>query len=142
MSQAQGRSWWGRNWKWVVPLGCLTPLVVCGGVVTLIIGLVFGLIKSSEPYREGLARAKGNAEVQAALGEPIQEGFFVSGSINTQSVNGVESGEANFSIPISGPKGSATIQVIASKSAGTWTYSMMRVDLAGQPRTIDLLGKE
>jgi hypothetical protein len=142
MSQVQGPNWWGRNWKWVVPLGCLTPLVVCGGVVTLIIGLVFGLIKSSEPYREALARAKGNAEVRAALGEPIQEGFFVNGSISTQSVNGVESGEANFSIPISGPKGSAAIQVIASKSAGTWTYSSMRVDIESQRRTIDLLEKE
>jgi Cytochrome oxidase complex assembly protein 1 len=35
-----------------------------------------------------------------ALGSPIKEGFFVSGNTN---VNGA-SGEANLSIPISGPR--------------------------------------
>ena len=38
------KSWFGRNWKWVVPVGCLTPILVCGGFFTLIFGAVFGML--------------------------------------------------------------------------------------------------
>ena len=50
MDQSQKRSWWNRNWKWVVPAGCLTPILVCGGFITLVFVFVFGAIKSSDVY--------------------------------------------------------------------------------------------
>ena len=136
MDQAPKPSWWSRNWKWVVPVGCLTPIVVCCGGGTLILLLAFGAIKSSDPYKEALERAKANEEVKGLLGEPIEAGFFVSGSIETSGA----SGKADLSIPISGPKGSATIYVTASKTAGKWEYSTLevakngaRIDLRSKP---------
>jgi Cytochrome oxidase complex assembly protein 1 len=73
--------------------------------------------------------------VVEALGSPIKEGFFVSGSTN---VNGA-AGEANLAIPISGPKGKGTIYVKAGKSLGRWSYSDMVVEIQATRNRIDLL---
>jgi Cytochrome oxidase complex assembly protein 1 len=137
--QPSKRSWWGRNWIWVVPIGCLIPTFVCCGVgfVTLIVGGVFGGIKSSDAYKEAVAKAKSNEAVQAALGLPIEEGFFVTGNIHVNGPNG----KANLAIPISGPKGSATITAIADKQAGRWTYSTLEVAVHGGNR-VNLLEKK
>jgi len=74
-----------------------------------------------------LDRAKNDQRVVAALGTPIRDGMVPSG--NTK-VSG-SSGEADLAIPISGPKGKATINVIGTKSAGEWTFSKLSVQVDG-----------
>src|SRR5690606_38258460 len=106
--------WWSRNWKWVVPVGCLLPVVVCCGGITLLFSLVFDAIKSSEPYKQSLAMVQTHLQVTAALGTPIEPGFFLSGNINVSG----GSGEADLNYPISGPHGDASVFVIAERSAG------------------------
>ncbi len=81
-----------------------------------------------------LARAKTNQQVISALGSPITEGFTTWGNIN---VNGA-SGEADMSIPVSGPKGKGTVYVVGNKSAGEWTYSKMLVKIDSTGESIDL----
>src|SRR4051812_28877526 len=137
MDQPPEGSWWSRHWKWVVPVGCLTPLLVCGGGVTLLVVLVFGTLKSSDAYREAVDRAKASAAVQELLGTPIQEGFWVGGSINVSGA----SGNADLSIPLSGPKGSATLHAVATKSAGRWEFSTLEVAATGSDARIDLLSR-
>jgi hypothetical protein len=136
--QPPQRSWWSRNWKWALPVGCLLPIVLCGGgflvFFFLIYGAVTGSIKSSDAYAEGMARARANPEVVAALGEPIESGFLISGSIN---VNG-SSGNVDVSIPISGPKGSGTLYVVGTRTAGRWQYSRMEAEVPGRASRIDL----
>lgn len=127
-------SWWGRNWKWVLPVGCLTPVLLCGGFIAAILAIVFGALKSSDAYTEALARAQKDRRVQAALGEPIEAGFFVSGNISLNN----DRGHADLRIPISGPNGNATIYVVANKAAGKWTYTRLDVVPDGGER-IDLL---
>lgn len=131
----QRKGWWGRNWKWALPVGCLTPVLVCGGMLALIFGVVFGAIRSSDVYRESVARAQSSAAVVTALGSPVQTGSLVSGSIN---VNG-SSGDANLAIPIHGPGGRGTIHAVAAKSDGKWHFSSLRVQVEGQAEQIDLL---
>ncbi|MGZ5021598.1 MAG: cytochrome c oxidase assembly factor Coa1 family protein [Chthoniobacterales bacterium] len=131
-------SWWSRNWKWFLPVGG------CGGCLFLIgLGLiffssifvaVFGAMKSTDVYKTALSRAKESPEVVAALGTPIKEGFFVSGNTKADG----PSGEANLSIPISGPKGSGTIYVAAEKKAGRWTYSTLEVEIDATKERINL----
>ncbi|PYJ71407.1 MAG: hypothetical protein DME76_02025 [Verrucomicrobia bacterium] len=70
-----------------------------------------------------------------ALCSPITEGFLVSGNSN---VNGA-SGEANLSIPVSGPKGKGTIYVAAKKSPGQWNYSGLVLEIARTHQRINLL---
>src|SRR5947209_11013610 len=65
------RNWWQRNWKWFVPLGCLTSLGAVVIFVLCIVAVVFGAMKSSEPYKYAMAHAQADARVQSALGSPI-----------------------------------------------------------------------
>ncbi|HXX41528.1 MAG TPA: cytochrome c oxidase assembly factor Coa1 family protein [Chthoniobacterales bacterium] len=128
-------NWWTRNWKWFVPTGCLT-IIVLFVVFTLSITLiVFAALKSSNVYKDAVARAKTSSAVIAALGSPIEEGMFVSGNTN---VNGA-SGEANLAIPISGPGGAGKIYVVATKVAGQWNYSVLAVEIERTKQRIDLL---
>jgi hypothetical protein len=138
MAEQVRRSWWGRNWFWVVPTGCLIPVVVCAGFVALILTVVFGAIKSSAPYTESLAAVKQHRQAQELLGEPIEPGFFVTGSINVSG----SSGDANISYSVSGLKGSGTVYVVAEKKAGEWDYETMVLDCAGTGDRIDLLPQE
>jgi len=139
MSSSSQTSWWGRNWKWVVPIGCLVPLLSCGCCVGSVLFTVFGAIKSSEPYADALARARANPQVQAALGNPIEAGLFPSGQLQTKTSNGVETGTVNLTIPISGPNGAGTIIVAGNKRGGQWDYSTLQVDIDSPPQTISLL---
>jgi len=130
--EAKG-NWWTRNWRWFVPTGCLTILILLVAFVGSIVMIVFSAIKSTDPYRGAFASAKMHPAVIEALGSPIKEGFFVSGNTN---VNGA-AGEADLAIPISGPKGKGTIYVKAAKSLGRWSYSDLIVEI--QAKGIDLL---
>jgi hypothetical protein len=134
MNQPPQGNWWNRNWKWAVPVGCLVPILLGSGIVLLILTLVFGALKSSDPYTQALAAARANSEVKALLGEPIQPGFWVSGNFQ---VNG-SSGNADFSIPLSGPKGSATVYATARKAAGRWEFIALEVSPKGSETRIDL----
>src|SRR3954471_6507362 len=136
LAQTQPASgWWNRNWKWFVPTGCcLTPLVLGGAFVAFLVLVVFGALKQSDAYKTAVARAKSDSRVEAALGTPITEGWWLSGNTN---VNGA-SGDADLSIPISGPKGKGTIYAVATKSAGDWTYSKLQVKIDSTGETIDL----
>lgn len=130
------QTWWNRNWKWVVPLGCLTPILVCGGGIALIGTFAFGVIKSSAVCQQAMQVARSDVDVLAALGSPIEYGFFVSGNINVSG----GTGDADLSIPISGPKGSAVLYAVAQKYAGQWTFTTLQVVVKESGKQIDLLG--
>ena len=130
-------SWWSRNWKWFVPAGCLTLIVLFCLFMALIFTVVMGSMKSSDAYKQAVAKARANSTVVEKLGTPIAEGYFVSGNINVQN----DSGNADLQIPISGPKGKAVIHAVATKSAGKWEYSRLTVSIEGQ-QELDLLGPE
>jgi len=118
-----------------VPLGCFTVTLLFLAFVGSILVIVFSAMKSTDVYREALARAKTVPEVMDALGSPIKDGVLVSGN---SSVNGA-SGESNLAIPISGPKGKGTIYVSAIKSLGRWNYSGLVVEVGQTHERIDLL---
>ncbi len=133
--QKKPPSWMDRNWKWFIPL-----LVVGSGTVMVtffvaIFAIVFSIMKSSDTYKDAVARAQADPNVQAALGTPIEEGVFVTGSINTSG----SSGEADIAIPISGPNGKATVYAIATKTAGAWNFSGLVVEIRDTGERFNLL---
>ncbi|MCP9786539.1 cytochrome c oxidase assembly factor Coa1 family protein [Cyanobium sp. N5-Cardenillas] len=135
MGSKPAPSWWARNWKWLVPAGCLTGLAGVAGFIALIVGLVFGLIKSTTPYQQALAKAQRDPVVISRLGTPIHGGLLVSGSVNLSG----GTGQANLAIPLQGSKGSGTLYVEARQSAGTWSYSTLTVQPDGSGEPISLL---
>jgi len=128
---SQRRSWLGRNWGKLLAAAFLCMILFVGGIITLLMGAMRG----SDVAKEAVARAQVNPIVIQRLGNPISEGWFVGGSINVQP----GSGDANLSVPISGPKGKGTVYVTAQKSAGTWSYNQMLAAVEGSSEKIDLL---
>jgi len=128
-------NWWKRNWKWFVPPGCFTVALLFVLFVGSIFVVVFSAMKSTDVYKDALARAQRDAAVIDALGSPIKDGFLMSGNTN---VNGA-AGESNLAIPISAPKGKGTIYVSAKKSLGEWNYSGLVVEVGQMHQRINLL---
>ena len=135
MNAAQPSSWFNRNWKWVVSVACVLMVAIIGGFIFAVFMLVSRLMHSSGSYQQAMARARQDSTVIAALGTPIEDGFWMTGKI---SENG-DSGNANLQIPLSGPKGDAMLYLTARKSAGVWSYSHLQVRIDSTNQQIDLL---
>jgi hypothetical protein len=61
----------------------------------------------------------------------------VLGSINISGT----SGNADLAVPLSGPKGKATVYVRARKAMGKWNYNFMQAAIEGSDERIDLLAR-
>jgi hypothetical protein len=129
------KSWFKRNWKWFIPACCLFVFLLIVGGIGGILAIVEGSIKQSGAYTQALAQAQANPQVIGLIGQPVTPGFFISGNIN---VNG-DSGDANVSIPVSGPKGKGTVYAEAKKIAGQWAFQTLLFGVDGQTDRIDLL---
>ncbi len=130
------RGWWSRNWKWVVPVVVLTPVLFCGGLLTLVFSVGYSALKNQWYYEQAVARTRANAEVTAILGTPVDAGF-PSGNLGGSD----RSGHADLSIPIWGPDGKGTIYVVAEKSDGQWSFSTLEVAIQPTGELIDLMGQ-
>jgi hypothetical protein len=119
--------------KWLA-IGCVVAVFLGAAGAGGIVFFVFGLIRSSDVYKEALQRARSNPQVIAALGQPIDPGWWVAGSINIEN----NSGHADITFPIKGPNGGATVEATATKKGDQWTYSRLRVKPKKGP-DIDLL---
>lgn len=132
------RTWWERNRKWVIPVGILAFLATVAMmalVLYLFISFLFGMMKSSGAYQDALAIAVDHPRVIQAIGEPVEEGFFVTGNISTSGT----SGSADIRIPLSGPRGKAGLYVIANKRAGEWQINTLILEPEASGQRIDLL---
>ncbi|MCI0402175.1 MAG: cytochrome c oxidase assembly factor 1 family protein [Acidobacteria bacterium] len=131
-------SWLSRHWGKALAIGCFGLILAFAALATLIVMVAFGAMKSSDVYKTAVGRAKANPAVVEKLGTPIAEGFFVSGNIESSPGRG----EAKLTIPISGPKGSASIYADATKRGGDWEFSVLEVAIEGEAQKIDLLEGE
>ncbi|MGH9580864.1 MAG: cytochrome c oxidase assembly factor Coa1 family protein [Terriglobales bacterium] len=127
--------WWPRHWKKTIALGCMGFLLLCVLGVAAMVFLIFGSIRSSDVAQQALARARAHPTIIQKLGTSIEPGWMISGSINTSPGRG----EAKLTIPISGPRGSATIYADAEKRGGDWEFSVLEVAIDGEPGKVDLL---
>jgi hypothetical protein len=109
-------------------------LLLVAAFVFFIVAIVFGALKSSDAYKMALARAKADPRVVNALGSPIKDGLFISGKTNVSGT----SGQADLTVPISGPNGKGTLYFVASKFAGEWTFSKLMVTVEKTGEKIDL----
>ena len=138
VQQTQQRTWWGRNWKWLVPIGCLGSFVLvamsCGGIFVI----VLGSIKSSWACSQAVDLARHNKTVVEKLGEPIEVGWLVSGSINVSG----PSGNADLAVSLRGPQDNGTLYVVAHKTAGKWQFDSAEVEVNGQEERIYLLNEK
>jgi hypothetical protein len=129
------RSWWSSNWKWVVPSGCLGLLLSCGCLGALLFGVTWQALRGTGVFVEAVAQAKQSPEVRQALGEPIEAGLMLQGSIQT----GNDQGSADFSVPLQGSKARGILHVEAYKNGDDWRFTTLKVEVPDHP-VINLLG--
>lgn len=93
------------------------------------------------PLRSSLAqialdRLRHSPDVISALGTPVQPGWLTHGTIQEDETSW---GEARLDMPVHGPKGSASVRVIAGKSTGSWVFGELDVLLPREHKKIDLV---
>ncbi len=143
MSEQEQKSWFSRNWGWVIPVGG------CGcGCLGIILLFVFGIgaavfgvsemITNATPIEHAIDQASRNEEVILLLGEPIEMYGIPSGNISLNN----DDGDVDFSISIKGPNGKGTLIVSGIKTNGEWAYEDLYVRIKETQEEINLLDKE
>lgn len=133
------KSWFARNWGWVVPVGgCLTIIVLFFVFLGSVFFGVSKMFTDSVPYKDALAKVNEDEYVLEILGEPIENNGIMNGNISYKN----NTGSADISIPIKGPKGEARLYVVGSKKDEQWAYSELYVIISETDEQIDLLGYE
>jgi hypothetical protein len=120
-------------WKWGC-IGCAAVLIVFAVAFGIFVGVIFSAIKGADVYRGALRAVQSDPRVVAALGNPIDDGWWIIGHVNVHD----HSGEADFEFPISGPKGRARVHAVGTKENGVWHYSELTVTPSNGP-PIDVL---
>jgi hypothetical protein len=129
------RTWFERNWKWLVPLLVVGVLVLLSAFAGGLFYVIASEFRASYPYQLAVRRATESPAVVAKLGTPLHIGWFVMGSIKFENADG----DASISIPISGPNGKGRIFVVGNKHANHWSFDTLEVDVSGQDEPIPLL---
>lgn len=130
------KSWWDRNWKWFVPTGCLSLLVLLGLFITAVFFGVTSMMTDSDAYKDAMKEVQHNKVVIEKLGSPIETDGMTSGSISMNN----DTGKCDLQIPIKGPKGKGTLFVVATKR-GNWKYDQLNLYIETTKENIDLLKK-
>ncbi len=128
------RNWFQRNLKWALPLGAVVMLGSWALLGWSGYRQLAQSLKGSEPYRQALARASADPQVQAALGQPVEASPWLFGNIG--HFPGMS--HASMVIRIAGPAGKGRIHVDAYRSSGPWRYDVMAVSLPGRHPRLDL----
>lgn len=123
------------NRRRVIVLGCLGVTLALAALLVVVVGLLTGMMKTSWAYANGVEMARRNPALLEALGAPIETGFWVMGSVEITG----PSGSADLAIPLRGPKGKATLYVVAEKRAGRWRFELLEAEVAGRTDRIDLM---
>ncbi|MFP4844760.1 cytochrome c oxidase assembly factor Coa1 family protein [Winogradskyella sp. PE311] len=135
MEDYKEKSWFARNWGWVLGGGCLSIILIVVLAVGGIIYKVADAVAESEPYTYALAKTMENEKVIDFLGEPIETNGIGNTSFNYK--NGTSTAE--LTIPIKGPKDEGSIIVNAEKINDEWAYNLLYVKIDGETERINLL---
>lgn len=118
-----------KHWK--------TSLAIVLGLAAVGTVSVFWSIGDSDACKMAVAAAQGNPIVKQRLGEPIKRGFFISGNMEESG----PSGHADIMIPISGPRGKATLYAVSEKSAGLWKLESLQARFGDESARENLMDK-
>ncbi len=138
MEAHQQKSWFGRNWPWLIPVGgCLVIILLfIFGVGAAIFG-VSKILTESEPYEYAVETALNNEELISIIGEPIETDGMMQGSLNYN--NGKSS--ADITVPLKGPNGKASVTIIGEKLDDEWDYEEFYITINATNQKINLLDK-
>jgi len=130
------KNWIGRNRNWAIPsMGCLTLIILTIIFASTMVTNLTGFFKDYVSYEVGMENLIKNELVIEVLGEPIEANGMFQGNIRYKD----EEGNADIKVPVKGPKGEATLLIIAVMNDDVWTYNTMEVTISDSNKKIDLL---
>jgi hypothetical protein len=91
-------------------------------------------LRRSEVYAEAVARAGSHPQVVAALGQPVEPGWWVRGRVVVDGPGG----EGRLALPLAGPDGRGRLAAEARRQGGIWRFDRLEVTLA-DGTVVDLL---
>lgn len=141
-------AWRNRYWKdadhfrktqhkWAIYGIIIWVVVIVGSVGTF--ASVPYLLKRSEAYQISLQMIRADDRVRAALGDPIETGFWTFGKVNIEAGG---TGSANLVIPVTGSKESGSVTSYAIRSGGQWDLRLLLVKVHGSESQIVLVNKD
>lgn len=114
--------------------GCMLAVVLLFGFCVILSFGVLYVIGQSGPGDIAFEAAKKSEILREALGEPMEKGWLVNGNV---SINN-DTGNADLTIPVSGPKGSASVHAVATMVDGVWRFTEVKATIGGRPEPVDL----
>jgi len=124
-----------RNWAIA---GLAIWVLSIGGCATAVGSIPF-MFKGSDAYHMTMDAVRADTRVKAAIGDDVTDNFWVGGHLNV-SANGT--GDAQFSIPVHGAKGKATVFSHMVRNAGTWSIRLLVVRVDGVDAPIVLTNED
>lgn len=147
---ARGSRWAWRNrvWRdaehfrktqryWAIA-GLAIWLAVIGLFTAAIVSIPMAL-KSSAAYQMTMEAVQADERVRSAIGDKLTTSFWIGGKVNV-ALGGT--GEAAFSIPIRGEKGSGTAISHAVRNEGQWSMRLLVVRVDGSDEPIVLINAD
>ncbi len=133
------KSFWQNPWLWGgcgCALGCIgIPLLL----VAFLGGSVLYMFSNTDVKKLAAEQVRSSPAAVEVLGEPMETGWMISGSINVNN----DHGRADIRFPISGPKGEATVHAVAERDGGgPWQFQELTLEMEGGGAPIELIGEE
>jgi hypothetical protein len=142
---AKGNEWAWNHAKWegvdhfqrVQKRWAIAGLVVfCLGILSVVglFGAILLAMKSSNPYQAAYSMVQHSEQAKKVLGEPIHDGLFFSGNIETSG----PTGKADISFTVNGPKGEATAYLSAQREQGRWITKSFELEPKGRSERLEI----
>ena len=138
MEAQKQKSWFGRNWPWIIPVGgCLTVILLfVFGIGAIFFG-VSKVMKNSAPFEHAIQLAENNPEVVRYLGNNIETYGIFSGNVSLNN----DDIDVDVKTSIKGTKGKGSLLIKGEKLDGEWTYEKLYVLIKDTNEKIHLLDK-
>lgn len=123
-----------RNWA---RAGLLIPVIFLLMWAPLFLALG-SIMSNNDAYMMSLEKVQSDDRIIQAMGEPIEAGWFTTGSISTSG----SKGKADLSIPISGSKCKGRIYSQSERRLGEWEVLLLVVKLDCNSKKLILIDKQ
>ena len=140
------KSWWKRNWKWLVPVSGIILISIAIFFFSGMNGIVTDLAQAyadTELYENTLEKAKSDKRVTELLGEieSIDKMAILEGQVEYSNDNKT----VNSSIRVVGTNGNASMDISADRIDNVWNYKKINIRIKKpieNKQTIEILTAE
>ncbi|PKD17303.1 hypothetical protein APR41_18570 [Salegentibacter salinarum] len=130
----QQKSWWNRNWKWVLPIFGIIFISIAVFFSSNMDGVAADLAQAyadTELYNNALVKVKTDQKAKVLLGdiEPIDKMAILEGHVEYSSDNK----SVYSSVRIVGTKGKANMDISADRINNKWKYNEISIRIKNPP---------